>query len=409
MGKDAQQPLVPKLRFPEFRDAKGWDVKKLGDEGDFLSSLTGKTAQHFGTGSAKYIPYMNVFTNTFADMSSLGHVKIDEGERQNCVESGDVLFTVSSETPQDVGMSSVVLQTVPDCYLNSFCALFRYASGKQPNLRFLGYSLRQPLSRDHFARKAQGSTRFNLSKAVFRSLPVAIPSLAEQQKIAECLTSLDELIAAQARKVELLKYHKKGLMQRLFPREGERVPRLRFAGFAGKWEERRVGDIFHVTRGNVLSMRLVTARPTDKAPYPVYSSQTKGRGLAGYYSEYLFEDAITWTTDGANAGDVNYRAGKFYCTNVCGVLISDHGLANPCVAEVINSVSRKHVSYVGNPKLMNGVMAKIEIRVPSLQEQQRIADCLSAMDDQIAAEAEKLDALHTHKRGLMQQLFPGAG
>jgi type I restriction enzyme S subunit len=222
---------------------------------------------------------------------------------------------------------------------------------------------------------------------------------------------VDDLIAAQARKVDVLKTHKKGLMQQLFPREGETQPHLRFPEFqnAGEWELKAIGDVFRVTRGEVLSMTLVKDVASSEAPFPVYSSQTKNKGLAGYYSEHLYEDAITWTTDGANAGDVNFRPGKFYCTNVCGVLINTHGYANACVAALLNSVTRRHVSYVGNPKLMNGVMAKIEIPLPSVPEQQHIAACLSSLDDLITLETQKLEALKTHKKWLMQQLFPSTG
>ena len=188
----------------------------------------------------------------------------------------------------------------------------------------------------------------------------------------------------------------------------ELKPKLRFPKFqdAGEWEIKEVGEVFKITRGEVLSMTLVQNVKIEKMPYPVYSSQTKNNGLSGFYLEYLYEDAITWTTDGANAGDVNYRLGKFYCTNVCGVLINTDGYANLCIASLINSVSKKHVSYVGNPKLMNGVMSKIKIPFPALPEQQKIADCLSSIDDRITAETQKLDTLKAHKKGLMQQLFP---
>ena len=171
----------------------------------------------------------------------------------------------------------------------------------------------------------------------------------------------------------------------------------------------QIGDVFKVTRGDVLSMTLVHDERSAEASYPVYSSQTKKSGLSGYYSDFLYEDAITWTTDGANAGDVNYRSGKFYCTNVCGVLINTEGYANPCVAALINSVSKSYVSYVGNPKLMNGVMVKIAIPFPTVKEQQKVADCLSSLDELIAAQVCKVDALKTHKKGLMQQLFPREG
>ncbi|MBX3421535.1 MAG: restriction endonuclease subunit S [Pirellulaceae bacterium] len=189
------------------------------------------------------------------------------------------------------------------------------------------------------------------------------------------------------------------------------VPKLRFPEFrnAEEWERNEVGDVFQVTRGNVLSMTLVQDVKTEANPYPVYSSQTKNNGLSGYYSDFLFDNAITWTTDGANAGDVNFRPGKFYCTNVCGVLLNSTGFANACIAALINAVAKKYVSYVGNPKLMNGVMSKIPIPFPSLAEQQKIASCLSSVDELMAAQARKVDALKTHKKGLMQQLFPREG
>ncbi len=85
---------------------------------------------------------------------------------------------------------------------------------------------------------------------------------------------------------------------------------------AFSWEQRKVSELFRVTRGYVLAATQTETAKTAEKPYPVYSSQTKDKGLMGYYKDYLYEDAITWTTDGANAGTVNYRAGKFYCTNV---------------------------------------------------------------------------------------------
>ncbi|MFV0531742.1 MAG: restriction endonuclease subunit S [Flavobacteriales bacterium] len=186
------------------------------------------------------------------------------------------------------------------------------------------------------------------------------------------------------------------------------IPDLRFPEFEkdGEWKIIEVGDVFNVTRGNVLAMNLVQENKSEEFPYPVFSSQTKNNGLAGFYKEYLYENAITWTTDGANAGDVNYRIGKFYCTNVCGVLLNEEGLANLCIAELINSVSKKHVSYIGNPKLMNGVMSKIKIPIPSITEQQKIASCLSSLDEVIEAHSQRLELLKDHKKGLMQNLFP---
>lgn len=189
------------------------------------------------------------------------------------------------------------------------------------------------------------------------------------------------------------------------------IPNYRFPEFKndGSWLLDKIGNIFTVTRGQVLSMNKVVENIDSENIYPVYSSQTKNGGLAGYYKYFLFQDAITWTTDGANAGDVNFRQGKFYCTNVCGVLLNSEGFANVFFAEILNTVTRSHVSYVGNPKLMNGVMSEIIIPFPKLKEQQKIAACLSSLDDVIAGHEEKLTALEEHKKGLMQNLFPQEG
>lgn len=147
------------------------------------------------------------------------------------------------------------------------------------------------------------------------------------------------------------------------------------------WEQRKVADTYKVTRGYVLAAPLT--RPTADLVYlyPVYSSQTLNEGLMGYYDKYLFDSAITWTTDGANAGTVRYRKGRFYCTNVCGVLLSDEGFANKANAEALNNIAWKYVSKVGNPKLMNNVMADIEFYMsPSLTEQQKISSLLEQLD-----------------------------
>ena len=147
------------------------------------------------------------------------------------------------------------------------------------------------------------------------------------------------------------------------------------------WEQRKVGDTYNATRGYVLAAPKTSPIKTDEKPFPVYSSQTKDNGLMGYYNEYLYENAITWTTDGANAGTVNFRAGKFYCTNVCGVLLSDAGYSNKAAAEALNMVAWKWVSHVGNPKLMNNVMAEIEISLPpTVQEQEKISEFLTSLD-----------------------------
>ena len=125
----------------------------------------------------------------------------------------------------------------------------------------------------------------------------------------------------------------------------------------------------------------------------------------GYYKQYLYENAITWTTDGANAGTVHFRDGKFYCTNVCGVLLNEDGNANRCIAEILGSISKKYVSYVGNPKLMNNVMSEIRIHIPSVAEQKKIDELISALDLRIVKQRELIEHLKKYKRGVYKNIF----
>ena len=392
--EQARPALVPKLRFPEFRDAEGWTLEAGASLFDQINDRKPEPGLHVLAITQEHgaIPRHMIDYHVSVTEKSIESYKV--------VRIGDFIISLRSF------QGGIEYSRYHGICSPAYVILRR--RGKGSNEYYRHY-----LKTDRFIRiltKNLEGLRDGkmISYSQFSELLLPTPKPAEQQKIAECLSSVDELIAAQARTVDALKAHKKGLMQQLFPREGETQPRLRFPEFqnAGEWEVKAIGNVFKVTRGEVLSMKLVQDEASDEAPFPVYSSQTINKGLAGYYSEYLYQDAITWTTDGANAGDVNFRPGKFYCTNVCGVLINTNGCANPCIAALLNSVTRSHVSYVGNPKLMNGVMAKIEIPFPSVAEQYRIAKFLSSLDALITAETQKYDAVKTHKKGLMQQLFP---
>lgn len=176
------------------------------------------------------------------------------------------------------------------------------------------------------------------------------------------------------------------------------------------WKEYKIGEIFTITRGQVLATSKTSTTQSLENPYPVYSSQTKKNGLMGFYKSYLFDTAITWTTDGANAGTVKFREGKFFSTNVNGVLLSNNGYANIAVAEALNKVAWKYVSKVGNPKLMNNVMSEIKIRLPeTIEEQNKISSFFKDLDETISLHQQELDALKQTKQGFLQKMFPKEG
>ncbi len=153
--------------------------------------------------------------------------------------------------------------------------------------------------------------------------------------------------------------------------------------------------MFLVTRGYVLPATETRVIADDINKYPVFSSQTANNGLMGYYKDYLYENAVTWTTDGANAGTVKYRQGKFYCTNVCGVLLSNKIKASKMIAEALNRVAKKYVSYVGNPKLMNNVMAEITIKLPiDAKEQNLISNYFDKLDRLITLHQRKENTIN---------------
>lgn len=204
----------PKLRFPEFYNEKEWEEKKLGEIGETYTGLSGKNKNDFGHGEAEYITYMNVFSNPIAKKEMNLPIEIDY--KQHSVMYGDVFFTTSSETPAEVGMSSIWLENKDNVYLNSFC--FGYRLQEEFDYKYLSYYFRSDYFRKKMIVLAQGISRYNISKNKVMELPLQCPSLLEQRKIASCLSTMDDQIDAYTEKVALLGQYKKGLMQRMFPK-----------------------------------------------------------------------------------------------------------------------------------------------------------------------------------------------
>ena len=194
---------VPALRFPEFSGE--WERTTLGKIGDTFNGLTGKRGSDFGHGSP-YITYKSIYDNSKIDLSRVEYVQITDDERrkktQNEVQYGDVFFTTSSETPNEVGMSSVLLDNIKDCYLNSFSFGYRLKSLKITMPEYMRFYLRSQIIRKKMYVLAQGSTRFNISKGEVMGLSIKIPTAEEQNKIAVFLSLIDERISTQNKIIE---------------------------------------------------------------------------------------------------------------------------------------------------------------------------------------------------------------
>lgn len=169
--------------------------KCIEEVGQYFSGLTGKTKDDFIEGNAKFITYMNVFANPSLDITTTGVVRINEGEKQNKIQKGDILFTGSSETPDEAGMSCVVTNDlVDDYYMNSFCFGLRIDHPEHYNLHYLKHIFRSERIRREIAKTSNGVTRFNISKARFGKIQIPIPSLSEQQRIVDILDTFTDSI-----------------------------------------------------------------------------------------------------------------------------------------------------------------------------------------------------------------------
>ena len=384
---------VPKLRFPGFTE--DWEQRKLGDLYKRVNERNDGTL-----GRDKWISVAKMY---FQEPDKVQSNNLDT--RTYVMKKGDIAF--EGHPNNEFKFGRFVLNDIGTGIISELFPIYRPIT--EYDLDFWKYAIQlERVMAPIFAKSitSSGNSSNKLDHNHFLNQELLVPNIEEQKKIGTLLSILSKNITLHQRKLEHLNLKKKALLQKLFPKNGERYPELRFPGFTDAWEQRKVNEIFKVTRGQVLAASLTTPEKNRENIYPVYSSQTKDNGLLGYYSEYLFENAITWTTDGANAGTVNFRPGRFYSTNVNGVLINENGYACYAVSEIINKVAYKYVSKVGNPKLMNNVMAEINIMItPDIDELEQISKLIEAYNQYITLHQRKLEHLQLQKKALLQQMF----
>ena len=225
----------------------------------------------------------------------------------------------------------------------------------------------------------------------YSSFPIYTTSIEEESKIAKLLSLLDERISTQNKIIEDLKRLKSAISKKLLCND--------------KWTTYKIQDIAEIGRGRVISSVEIDRQ---KHPlYPVYSSQTSNDGIMGYLDNYMFDgEYITWTTDGANAGTVFYRKGKFNCTNVCGTLKIQPKFDCYFVSLVLQQATQKYVSSnLANPKLMNNTMASIKIRMPNIETQKQLSKVFQALDGCLLIHQRTCEMYLKEKQYLLRQMF----
>ncbi|BET68421.1 hypothetical protein ASA1KI_33390 [Opitutales bacterium ASA1] len=409
------ETLTPKLRFPEFGDQTWREV--------LLQDVTAECT----TRNGENLPIDSIMGVTKAD----GIVPMEERligvdiSRYKVIQKDCFAYN-----PMRLNIGSIARwKNDSDALVSPDYVVFRCLNEESHALEpaFLDHFRRSDQWRDFVSESGLGSVRVRIYYKDIGRLRLSLPSRPEQQKIAQCLSTLDELIGAESQKLDALKAHKKGIMQQLFPREGETLPRLRFPEFrrAGKWEKKRVDELGDVLAGKALAVNAPgTLRPylrtknvldgvidlSDVLSMPMTDAE---------FSRFEILDGDILLNEGQSLELVGrasiYRGefkGRCAMQNQLLRFRAFPETSREFAAQVFRKCQRDgtfadistkttSIAHLGSSRF-----SALELAWPSPAEQHRIATCLSSLDELIAAQSDRLSALQTHKQGLLQQLFP---
>lgn len=426
MTADTRSTLVPKLRFPDFRDGPTWLAPQLADLYAFKRTNTlSRDKLNYETGTIRNIHYGDIHTR-FKPLFRMGNeyvpfVNPDSApnglDEDILCEEGDIVLADASEDLDDVGKAIEIISLDGERVVAGTHTILATRRGSIPVVGFGGQLFQSAVVRAAIKKEAQGAKVNGISANRISAIPVPVPPTeAEQQKIADCLGSLDDVIAAERRKLEALREHKEGLMQQLFPQPGETRPRLRFPEFQETvdWRPRLAGSLF-------------TQRVEKGGPgLPIYSvtidnGMVDRSALARNF--YDIEDAAG--NKRVCKDDIAYNTMRMW-QGACGVAPVDC-MVSPAYVVLAPDASA-HSSFFeylfktaallqlltahsrgltkDRLRLYYEDFATIPLVVPDRTEQVRIAECLSSHDRVISAQEARLFALRHHKQGLLQQLFP---
>jgi len=411
MSKEGKKSLVPGRRFPEFQGKAAWELKPLKEMANVIMGSS-PSSEAFNT-DATGLPFMQGNADIKKGLSA---PRLFTSQITKECDVGDILLSVRAPV-------GTVAKSVHHACIGRGLAAIRVLSSN--NQEFLYQWLLSFESGWH--KLSQGGTFDAVNSDDVKELPIDVPSEpAEQQKIAECFTSVDELITAQTQKLDVLKIHKKGLMQQLFPAEGETMPKRRFSEFhdVGKWIEMTLGEITKFQSGGTPSK--------DKPEYwdgniPWISASSMHNTCINSSDQKITQLAVDKGGTIAPKGTILLlvRGSMLHKRIPVGISHIDVAFNQDVKAldlkidiheifllyllasserRLLRTVSK---TGIGAGKLDTNDLKDFLVCAPAKkEEQQKIADCLTSIDELITAQTKKIDALKAHKKGLMQQLFP---
>lgn len=411
MNKITINSLVPQLRFPEFENDGEWGEKSLGQ---LSKKVTAKNKENL---------INRVFTNSATDgiVDQRDYFDKDIANQNNLVgyfivEQGDYVYNPRCSKTAPVG--PINKNYLGQGVMSPLYTVFRF---KEKDNEFYNHYFKFDTWHKYLLAIANSGARhdrMSITSADFMKMPLPYPSPSEQQKIADCLSSIDELIVAESQKLDAYKDHKKGLMQKLFPADGTKVPQFRFPEFVndGEWVEKNGNDLFapisnkkHNSDLPILAIsQEYGAVPREMIDYTVIATS---KSVASYKVVEIGDFIISLRSF---QGGIEYSTYKGICSPAYIILKNKLD-----ISEIFYKYYFKTHLFIANmcknlEGLRDGKMvsykqfSELKIQYPTVSEQQKIADCLSSIDELITAQNEKIESLKEHKRGLMQQLFPKA-
>ena len=426
MTADNPSPFVPKLRFPEFRDDPTWSAPQFADLYGFKRTNTlSRDKLNYETGTIRNIHYGDIHTK-FKPLFRVGeeyvpYVNPDASangfDDDAFCEEGDIVLADASEDLDDVGKAIEVVSLDRERVVAGTHTILATRRGSVPVVGFGGQLFQSAAVRAGIKKEAQGAKVYGISaKRISVVLVPVPPTVAEQQKIADCLGSLDDLIAAEGRKLEALRQHKQGLMQQLFPRSGETVPQLRFPEFADAphWQTSTFGERCESFSGSTPdtsnsayyggTISFIRSAEIGRDETEIFLTE---EGLANSAAKMVKRGDLLVALYGANSGDTAL-ARIDGAINQAIMCLRSHDSA-PYLYHYLTA--RKNwiiATYMqgGQGNLSGQIVLSVPLCVPHRDEQEKVADCLSTLDARIEEQAQRIDALRRHRQGLLQQLFP---
>ncbi len=412
MKKMSKRTLTPKLRFPDFRDKPGWKEAKLSQLGKLISGLT-YSPQDVRDNGLLVLRSSNIQNGQIALDDCVYVTPTVKGV--NLVKPNDILICVRNGSKPLIGKNAMIPDGIPKCTHGAFMTVLRAHAAS-----FVFQLLQTSVFQKQVAADL-GATINSINSSNLLKYRFFVPTEPlEQERIADCLTALDTQIAAEGRTLEALKAHKKGLMRQLFPQPGQSQPRLRFPEFRDKkeWEEKAISELGEVITGSTPS----TARseyyggdrqfvsPADISELRfVRETKTTLTELGFQQTRPIKAKSVLFVCIGSTIGKVAQNRKDCATNQQINSIIAGPETSADFLYYLLSECSERIAEIAGNqavPIINKSLFSGFKVLCPREDEQHRIADSLTALDTQIEAQTAKIDALKTHKRGLMQQLFP---